>query len=298
MNHNDQASRLRERVEAIRQEKRKEQIKTSSCRSVAIVSGKGGVGKSNIATNFAIQLARHGERVLLVDLDLGMGNVHILLGERPMYHLNDYLERAIPYEQVKMPYFERLDYISGGSTLQTIFAWDDDKMDRLFRLFERASAEYDTILFDMGAGISQETIALIRSVDDVIVVATPEPTSITDAYSMMKYIILQSPEQPVHLISNRTPSGEPERTGKRLQETVRQFLKKEVTVLGSLEESTFVQRAVIEQQPFSIRFPNEQVAQQMEQIAKKWLGLESDTKENGKPRKNWLEQFRTFWRGG
>ena len=301
MNRNDQAARLRERVAAMRRDERHERLDvSSSCRSIAVVSGKGGVGKSNIATNLAIQFARYGQRVLIIDLDLGMGNVHILLGERPTHHLNDYLERMIPYERVKMPYSERLDYISGGSTLQTIFSWDDDKMDRLFQLFERATSEYDTILFDMGAGISRETIALIQSVDDVIVVATPEPTSITDAYSMMKYIILQSPDQPVYLISNRILSAEPERTGKRLQETVRQFLRSEVTVLGYLEESSFVQRAVIEQKPFSIRFPEEKVTEQIEQIAKKWLGLESERMEtkSEKPRMNWLERFRTFWRGG
>ncbi len=265
---------MRDQAESLRLKMLKSQGKLS--RSIAIVSGKGGVGKSNFSTNFALALLSKGEKVIIIDMDLGMGNIHILLGMAPRYSLKDYLLGTKEIVEVVNETPEGLNFISGGSGLDTVMEWSQEMFDRLVLAFEQLQKEYDFILFDMGAGATQRSIELIVAVDEIIVISTTEPTSITDAYSMMKFICLQDPDKTFHMVSNRvSKSDEGTEAVTRLQYAMRKFLNKETMILGFLPEDPVVHKAVVAQKPFLLLFPNALISKKMMSIAETFVGTKS-----------------------
>lgn len=226
-------------------------------RSIAVVSGKGGVGKSNFSTNFAITLAKKGKKVALVDMDIGMGNIHILIGKSVSYSLKDYLQGNKLLDEILYEGPIGLQYISGGSGMSNLLEWSEEMFERLIHAFEELQKNFDYILFDMGAGATSWSLDLLTSVDEIIVISTAEPTSITDAYSMMKYIHLKDRDKQFYVLCNRTTTKEEGlETLNRLKLTMKSFLGKDVIVLGSLPEDSAVRKAVREQIPFSIAYPD------------------------------------------
>ena len=292
----DQAAKLRAQMStAATTEKNVEERADFQAQSVAIVSGKGGVGKSNFTVNFAIQLAAQQKKVLLIDMDLGMGNVHILLGTQPTANLKQYLMGERSLEQVIQPYPSHFSYISGGSGLDELIDWTDDMIDRLLTAFQQMQYDYDFILFDMGAGATKRTMDLIAAVDEVIVISTPEPTSITDAYSMMKFIVMKDFNKPIHLINNRVPRPEENHVvAKRLQLAMKKFLNKDVTILGSLKEDSLVMEAVIAQTPFVLYRPKSKIVQQLNEITWQFIGVQQPKAEP----KQFLNKLKRFFMKG
>ncbi|WOV86103.1 MinD/ParA family protein [Sporosarcina oncorhynchi] len=237
-------------------------------KSIAIVSGKGGVGKSNFSTNFAQALRMKGKKVIVVDMDIGMGNIHILLGVTPTYSLKDYLLGNRQLDEVINHENDGLTFISGGSGLDSVLDWSEDMFGRLLAAFEQLQLDYDFILFDMGAGATQRSIELIIAVDEVIVISTTEPTSITDAYSMMKFICLQDPDKKFSIVSNRVSKHDDgNESVTRLQYAMKKFLDKETTILGFLPEDPSVHKAVLAQKPFIVMFPQALISKRMSAIA-------------------------------
>lgn len=271
---------MRDQAEALRVKMM--QADGTAARSVAIISGKGGVGKTNFTTNFATALQAKGKRVIIVDMDIGMGNVHILLGTSAAYSLKDYLTGERSLEETITESADGLRFISGGSGLETVLEWTEQRFDRLIGAFEKLQQQYDYILFDMGAGASESAIELIVSVDEIIVIATPEPTSITDAYSMVKFICLRDPEKTFHIVSNRIqPKEDGNEAITRLQFAMRKFLNKETTLLGALPEDAAVHKSVVAQKPFVTLYPNASISRRMNAIAANYLssGTDIDSKE-------------------
>lgn len=236
-------------------------------RSLAVVSGKGGVGKSNFSTNFAIELAKLGKKVVVLDMDIGMGNVHILIGKTAQYSLMDYLEGNASLDEVMFEGPYSLQYISGGSGLSSVVEWSKEMFDLLINAFEELQKSYDYVLFDMGAGAANWSIDLLTSIDEIIVISTAEPTSITDAYSMMKYIHLKDQYKTFYLLCNRAYTKEEgHETLIRLKNTMQRFLSKDVNLLGSLPEDPVVRKAVREQVPFSISYPDAPISKTLQVI--------------------------------
>lgn len=236
-------------------------------RSVAVVSGKGGVGKSNFTTNFSLELVRRGKKVIIVDMDIGMGNIHILIGKSAPYSLKDYLEGSRSLEEVMLNRENGFTYISGGSGMSNLLEWTDVQFQKLIEAFEYLQRHYDYIVFDMGAGATNWSLDLLVSVDDIVVITTSEPTSITDAYSMMKYIYLKDPQKDFYLICNRVYDAvEGQETLQRLHKVMSQFLRKDVVLLGSLPEEPLVRKAVQQQVPFSELYPHAPITQTLKQI--------------------------------
>ncbi|WP_397537530.1 MinD/ParA family protein [Rummeliibacillus pycnus] len=266
---------MRDQAEALRLKMQQSKIVGQS---IAVVSGKGGVGKSNFTANFSNTLAAYGKKVIIVDMDIGMGNIHILLGKSSRSSLKDYLQGDVSIEEVIFEGPNSLHYISGGTGLAGLLEWSDLMFERLLTAFENLQATYDYILFDMGAGATNWSLDLLVAVDDIIVVSTSEPTSVMDAYSMMKYIHYKDREKNFYLLCNRVLTNEEgSDTLNRLKETMARFLAKEVTILGALPEDKLVRQAVKRQVPFSILYPNAQITKTLKEITNRFI--EGNTKE-------------------
>lgn len=266
-------------------------------KSIAVVSGKGGVGKSNFSTNFAYALISQGKKVVIVDMDIGMGNIHILLGDTPRYSLMDYLDDSQDVDAVINKTEDGLDFISGGSGLEKIMEWSEATFDRLTSVFEYLQKKYDFVLFDMGAGATEQAIDLIMAVDKVIVISTMEPTSITDAYSMMKFIVMRDPNVSLYLVSNRIPKKQNgDESVLRLQFAMRKFLNKETTVLGYLPEDSVVQKAVIEQKPYFLAYPRAAVSKNLLAMTEMFTTIQSE--EKIQEESSFIKKLKNiFWRG-
>jgi flagellar biosynthesis protein FlhG len=241
-------------------------------RSIAVVSGKGGVGKSNFSLNFSSMLASLGKKIIVIDMDIGMGNIHILLGKSVPTNLKDYLEGKQSLESVMYEGPNGMKYISGGSGLSGVLEWTDEMFERLIQAFEHFQKEFDVILFDMGAGATNKILDLIVAVDDVIVISTAEPTAITDAYSMMKYIHYKDPQKNFYVVCNRAfTTDEGRDTVTRLSFAMSKFLDKDITILGSLPEDPAVRKAVKEQIPFSILYPDAEISKTLRIMTNRFI---------------------------
>ena len=241
-------------------------------RSIAVVSGKGGVGKSNFTMNFATLLAKEGKKVVILDMDIGMGNIHILLGKTVSSSLKEYLDGGLSIEEVMHAGPAGLQYISGGSGMATLMEWSEKMFGRLIEGFEHLQKNFDYILFDMGAGAADWSLKLLTSVDEIIVISTAEPTAIMDAYSMMKYIYLKDSEKQFTILCNRafTPE-EGQDTLNRLASAMKKFLAKDVMVLGSLPEDPAVRNAVKAQVPFTLAYPEAPVSKTMKRMVSTFI---------------------------
>lgn len=286
---------MRDQAESLRQKMLASQGELA--RSIAVVSGKGGVGKSNFSTNFAYALIAQGKKAVIVDMDVGMGNIHILLGYTPKYNLIDYLAGSKGIDDILNETEDGLDFISGGSGLEQIIEWSEEMFERLTIIFEHLQKEYDFVIFDMGAGATEQSIELIMAIDEVVVISTTEPTSITDAYSMMKYIVMRNPATSLYLIGNRIPKKQKGNEAMlRLQFAVRKFLDKETTVLGHLPEDDTVQKAVLQQKPYFLAYPNAPISKKMLTIAEMFTTFQSEEPKK-KPTSLVKKLKNIFWKG-
>lgn len=268
-------------------------------RSIAIVSGKGGVGKSNFSTNFAINLSKLGKKVVVLDMDIGMGNVNILIGKTAQYNLKHYLFGEVSLEEVIYDGPHDLKYISGGSGMASVMEWSKNMIDALFNAFEQLQKSYDYILFDMGAGATNWSLDLISAIDEIIVITTEEPTAITDAYSMMKYIHVRDENKKIYLLCNRAYTKEDgQETLNRLESTVKHFLKKDVIVLGSLPEDSVVRKAVREQVPFSIAYPDSNISKTLKVMVQQFVDR-NQVEVHGRNKQNmFLSKLRSIFSKG
>lgn len=274
---NDQARNLRARV-------RGERFNRKAAQTIAVISGKGGVGKSNIALNLSIMLSQHRKKVLLFDLDIGMGNIDILVGNQARYTIADYFLNDIPFEQIIQNGPEGLKYIAGGSGLEGAISLDNDRVNQLLDHIHTFFYDYDYFIFDMGAGISEDLVLFLSSVQDIIVVVTPEPTSIMDAYSAMKILTINDAHANFHLLGNRMKNEkESNAVLMRLQKAVYQFLQKDSNLIGFLPEDSIISTAVKRQIPFVLLNPKSYAAKQINIITQVFLSTnlnESKIKNN------------------
>jgi flagellar biosynthesis protein FlhG len=259
----DQAEHLRVKL------KRRYDLRPNT-KAIAVVSGKGGVGKSNFSLNFSISLSKRGFSVLLFDMDVGMGNLDILMGTFSEKTIVDYLHGSAVLKDVIMDGPEGIKYIGGGSGLSQIV-----KLDRLSSLAEELDTffeEYDYLIFDMGAGINADTLKFLLSVHGIIVITTPEPTAVMDAYAMMKYLHILDPNLPFHLVANRTHSvKEGSDTINRLSEVLKKFLDRDSYFLGILPDDHNVQQAVSRQVPFVTFNPKSKASQALDELVDRFI---------------------------
>ncbi|MCM3165731.1 MinD/ParA family protein [Peribacillus frigoritolerans] len=240
-------------------------------KTIAVLSGKGGVGKSNFSLNFSIALSQRGKKVLLFDMDIGMGNLDILIGEHSPCSIIDFFEKECRLKDIIMSGPGDISIITGGTGMTNLFSLDEDKYTRFNEEFSLLLANYDYILFDMGAGITEDSMKFLLCVDELVVITTPEPTSIMDAYSAMKYIHSVNKEIPFFLVCNRVfSSKDGKETIKRLQNALVKFLGLEAVALGYLPDDRILPKSVAKQMPFLLFDSEADVSKAIVDIASRY----------------------------
>lgn len=251
-------------------------------RVIAVTSGKGGVGKSNITLNLAIELAKNGKRVVILDADLGTANIEVLTGITSMHSIYDVLNGEKTLEQVVVNGPCGIKLIPGGSGLQELADFQKSQVENMYHNLEHLVQGYDFLFIDTGAGISKSVLGFVAAAQEVIVVATPEPTSLTDAYSMIKILVVYRIHPTVHVIVNRAAdSSEAELIKKKIDLVTNKFLKISVKHLGCIYDDQCVPQAVRRQQPFVLEFPFSKAAKAINQVACSLTDLPGETHQNG-----------------
>lgn len=264
----DQANKLRELISnKVNIEDDLHQIKVFS-----IVSGKGGVGKSNFTVNLGIKLQQLGKRVLILDADIGMSNVNILLGIEVPYNLFNMIDGDLTLEDIIVQGPGGVDIISGGAELLKLENLNDKKQKEILTGLSNLG-RYDVLLIDNGAGLSKQSLMFTVLADEMILITTPEPTSITDAYRVLKAVSLSSLKNKVKLVVNQVNDLDSGLEAyNKLLNTSRQFLHLELENMGYIFNDVRVNKAIMEQSPFVLSYPNSLASNNISQICSNILG--------------------------
>lgn len=258
----DQAAQLRTMVRHRR-----------SASVIAITSGKGGVGKSNVAVNLAIKLAGAGKDVVLLDADLGLANADVLCNLDLPYNLSHVIARKRELREVKVKAPGGFHLIGGASGLARMADLSDLERQRLIAALAELEQQTDIVLIDTGAGISANVLAFTRAADQVLVVTTPEPTAITDAYAVIKVLTRQGtdpggPERQISLLVNQARSAADARSvQERIAKVARQFLDVRVLEAGHILADPAVPNSVRRRVPFVLSEPHSPASECITRLA-------------------------------
>ena len=236
--------------------------KPHKTRIIAVTSGKGGVGKSNISVNLAIAFAQTGKKVVLIDGDLGMANVNVLLGITPKANLLDVLNKKKKMSDIILNTELGIQIIAGANGFSTIANLNEEQRNFFAEEFTTLSS-FDVIIIDTGAGVSENVLRFIEAADEAYVVTTPEPTAITDAYGLIKIIATEFSNSQIvmKLIVNKVHSAdEGKRIAERIITIVAQFLNAPVEYLGFIYDDSVVTSSVLRQKPFMVSQPSSKAA--------------------------------------
>ncbi|MFN3483876.1 MAG: MinD/ParA family protein [Planctomycetota bacterium] len=225
-------------------------------RVMAITSGKGGVGKTNVAVNLALGMAQRGKNVVLVDLDLGLANADILLDLTSKYTLAQVLSGRKTIEEVMLPAMGGIRVVPGASGVERLANLSDVERETLLASFDALHRDADVIVFDTGAGISRNTTAFLAAADDIIVVTVPEPTAVVDAYAVLKMVSREGDHGNLSIVINQCAGREEaERFAGGIAVTAHKLLNVYVEKLGYIVADPRVPQAVRQRRPFLLAYP-------------------------------------------
>jgi flagellar biosynthesis protein FlhG len=251
-------------------------------RVIAVTSGKGGVGKTNLAVNLAVSLRMFGVNVLLLDADVGLGNVDVLLGLDVRYDLRDVLLHGRPLDHAIVDGPRGLKILPGASGVEAMTTLTEQQLDSFFAQLAEFCSNMDIVVVDTAPGISASVISCLLAADDVLLVTNPEPTAITDAYALLK-VMSRRPaarSKTVSVIMNRTGRQEEGlRSYDRLREAARRFLDWDVAYLGSVVWDGTVGEATRRQVDFLTHYAGSPCSRDVRKIAAR---LVSSRLEGGK----------------
>jgi flagellar biosynthesis protein FlhG len=243
-------------------------------RIVAVTSGKGGVGKTNIVTNLAIALARQGLRPLVVDGDLGLANVDLLLGIAPQYDLQDVVlgNRSVADVVIDGP--DGIKILPASSGVEELANLDEYRTEVLIRSLTELEGDVDIILIDCPSGIGRGAVSLAQVADPILVVTTPEPTAFSDAYAMIKVLSRRSLKcVPVLVVNEADSEEQAAAVAKRVRAVAKRFLNIDVDYWGCILADESVPKSVLRQEPFLSTYPYSPAASCVYQLARRVLGM-------------------------
>jgi flagellar biosynthesis protein FlhG len=253
-------------------------ITTRKCTAVTVASGKGGVGKTNISINLAIMLSKLGKNVTLFDADLGLANINILLGIHPSFTLQDVTEGRAKIGDVAMRGPGGITIVPGGSGVESLANIDAGSLKRLMRELTVLESSCDYLIFDTQAGIAHTVKAFAAASDRQIVVVTPEPSSLADAYAALKMMAFSGCTK-IGIVANMVrDDADGLEVYQRLAGLAKRFLGKEPEFLGSLPRDPKVSASVIRQTPVTVAHPEAPFSKSMHRIALKFVGQNNNMK--------------------
>ncbi|MCL2878951.1 MAG: MinD/ParA family protein [Treponema sp.] len=265
----DQAEKLREIMKQKRKKSAAEESpdgyaqsvdtpkREGKARIITITSGKGGVGKTNLSVNMALAFARIGKKVVVMDADLGLANVNVMLNMIPKYNLYHVIKKQKTIREIMVETEYGIAIVAGASGFSQIANMSDDERRDFINDLETLSSA-DIIIIDTSAGVSSNVLDFIAAADDAVIVTTPEPTAITDAYGIIKIIATEyeNLNMGLKLVVNRAKSAaEARKVADRMINIAGQFLNLKVDYLGFIYEDQAVSHAVIRQKPFMVTEP-------------------------------------------
>lgn len=272
MKMNDQASKLRIVVEDILVDEIVEYKPSRHTMIYSVVSGKGGVGKTNFSINLAIKLRQEGKRVLILDADIGMNNVNILLGIAADLTLSEVINGEARFRDIIIKGPEGVDLICGGTDLFLMESLHTSEQEEIIKSLEEFG-EYDIIIIDNGAGINKHSLTFSSFADEIILVTTPEPTALTDAYRVVKANSLYDVRPRVKVVINQIANiNQGQESFNKLQATSQKFLNVDLGLLGFIFHDARVNKSIMEQRPVVLKYPKSLASENIGTISKIILG--------------------------
>ena len=250
----DQAEKLRTII------KQQNQINVSNARIITVTSGKGGVGKSSTAINLALQFRRMGKRVIIFDADFGLANIEVMFGVIPKYTLADMMFKGKDLKEILTEGPEGVQFVSGGSGIARLVNLDHEQVKRMVYKMSELETMADVIIIDTGAGISPSVLEFVAASPEVILVTTPEPTSITDSYALLKALAMfpgyDQTANKIRVIANKVSTqAESHSIYEKLSAVVNRFLGLGIDYLGAVPMDNAITKAIMKQKPVSIVYP-------------------------------------------
>ncbi len=269
----DQAEQLRNIIKASVQPQR------PLARVITVTSGKGGVGKSNTAINLAIQFRKMGQKVIILDADFGLANIEIMFGTVPKHNLCDLIYQGKSIRDIITWGPMEVGFISGGSGIAGMSDLSKDYLNYIIQNLVELDEMADTIIVDTGAGISEAVLEFLVASGEILLVTTPEPTSITDSYSLLKALgrhqRYSADTSQIKVIANKVFSeAEAETLYEKLEAVVSRYLKIPISYLGMIPQDNQLAKAVMQQQPVSLDNPRARSALAYEAIAARLMNKE------------------------
>ena len=256
-------------------------------RIITITSGKGGVGKTNISLNLALHLARMGHSVCLFDADFGLANVNLLLKLYPEHNLKDVILNGMDLSEIVIHNYQGIDIIPGSSGVEEMANLNPEQIAGLINGFSRLDA-YDFFIIDTAAGVSRDVMSFCLASSEILLVITPDPTSLTDAYALLKILSLNGYTDPVMIAVNQSPGINKAKAAiSKLSITAKKFLSLKLRPVGVIGRDPCVTKAVEAQKPFLALYPKCPAAKNIQKLADNIIRQDSG-EEDGVP-------IETFW---
>lgn len=247
---NDQASTLRTLASNKPPILNRSAKNSRACRCLAITGGKGGVGKTNLSVNLSLELGALGNQVALLDADFGLANADLLCGVSPKYHLGHVIEGLKSLDEISIPLSEEVELIPGGSGIEELANFSLASRPGVLLQMQGMEENLDFMIIDTAAGISDNVSGILTAATEVIIVVTPEPTSIIDAYATVKVLLRRHPDASIWIVVNCVVGvGDAEQVFQSISTAAREFLDHKLEFLGMIPADARVPEAVRSQVP-------------------------------------------------
>ncbi|MBO6133626.1 MAG: MinD/ParA family protein [Lachnospiraceae bacterium] len=286
----DQADKLRNIIKA------NQVAPQPTARVITVTSGKGGVGKSNVAINLAVQFKRHGKRVIIFDADFGLANIEVMFGAIPKHSLADLLYQGMSIRDIITWGPMEIGFISGGSGIIGMSNLNRDNLNYLVSNLSELDSIADVIIIDTGAGISDAVLEFLVASGEILLVTTPEPTSITDSYSLLKSLNnhprFENAGIPVKVITNMIETSEEgKQLFNKLNTVVKRYLSLSIELLGVIPLDNSIGKSIMQQTPVTIMDPDCKSSKAFKDIAETLMDIPHESPVYRKGMRGFFEMF-------